>query len=224
MKEIYKKYLQEISLKTAIAILLFFISLFAFAMIADEVVLENEDWFDTLVFSYLKNYATPAVINFFRILTLLGSPVFLLPSYFIIVMVLLINRRWTDAIDTTVISLTSTGLMYSLKTFFGRKRPDLPLFETLHNYSFPSGHALSSFIFCSVLIWLTWKGNWSKKWKLLLSGLLLLLSILIGISRIVLRYHYASDVLAGFLLGFAWVLLSFWLLKTIHNKMQTTKT
>jgi membrane-associated phospholipid phosphatase len=115
-----------------------------------------------------------------------------------------------------VIGVSSTGLMFLLKSIFKRKRPDLPLFKELTNYSFPSGHALSSFIFCSILIWLTWKTGWGKGWKWLVSALLLLFSLSIGVSRIVLRYHYASDVLAGFCMGFAWALLSFLILKKLR--------
>ncbi|MER3470732.1 MAG: hypothetical protein C4330_05215 [Chitinophagaceae bacterium] len=51
--------------------------------------------------------------------------------------------------------------------------------------------------------------------------LLLFFSISIGISRIVLRYHYASDVLAGFALGYAWVLFSLWLLNKILKAQKT---
>jgi len=101
--------------------------------------------------------------------------------------------------------------MLGLKQFFHRHRPDLPLVKTLTNFSFPSGHALCSFIFCSVLIYLVDKGNLSLRWKWIFSVLLILLSIIIGISRIVLRYHYATDVLAGFCVGFAWVIFSLWL-------------
>jgi undecaprenyl-diphosphatase len=101
--------------------------------------------------------------------------------------------------------------MFGLKEYFHRKRPDLPVIRSLHNYSFPSGHALSSFIFCSVLIYLIWKGGMRNVWKWILSVLLILFSICIGISRIVLRYHYPTDVIAGFCLALAWVILSLWL-------------
>jgi undecaprenyl-diphosphatase len=110
--------------------------------------------------------------------------------------------------------------MFGLKELFHRKRPDLPLVRTLDNFSFPSGHALSSFIFCSVLVYLVWKGALKNTWKWILSALLILFSICIGISRIVLRYHYASDVIAGFCLAVAWVIFSLWL----ERKLTSRKT
>ena len=211
MKKEFKHTIRNISLRTLLFSFLFLASLAFFALLAHEVVGENEDWFDTKAFNLLKGYSTPAFIQFFKWLTFLGSIWFLLCAYCILITYLLIKRRKGDAINVAIIAITSTLLMFVLKAFFERNRPPLPLFKTLNNFSFPSGHALSSFIFCCVLIFLIRKTHWSKPWKYTAAISLLFLSLLIGISRIVLRYHYASDVVAGFCLGFAWVIFSFYL-------------
>jgi len=109
-------------------------------------------------------------------------------------------------------------LMFLLKDIYHRHRPDLPLLRELNGYSFPSGHATDSFIFCSILIYLIWKSKISATWKYILAAFLVLFSLSIGASRIILRYHYASDVLAGFALAFAWVIFSFWILGKIKRK------
>jgi undecaprenyl-diphosphatase len=218
MKEWIKKRMGEISVKALLTSLLFLAALFIFAFIADEVVLENEDLFDSRVFYFFKSHTGPQFTQVMKSITFFGSSYFLFPAYVVLIGWLLIKHQRQNAIDILIVVLSSTALMYGLKMFFHRKRPELPLFKTLTNFSFPSGHALSSFIFCSVLIFLTWKGNLSSKWKWLISAFLFLFSITIGISRIVLRYHYASDVLAGFCLGFAWVLLSLWLQRKITQK------
>jgi len=210
--------IKTLPLRVIVAAVIFFISLFVFAWLVHEIVSENEASFDGRAFRFFKAHSSPGMIQFFKNLTFFGSPYFLMPAYILIIIWLAIIKRKNDAIDIAIIAITGTILMDGLKLIIGRVRPDLPLFDALNNYSFPSGHALSSFIFCSVLIWLTWKGPWpSKPWKWTLSIILLLISFLIGISRIVLRYHYASDVLAGFCLGFAWVLLSLWLQKRLRR-------
>jgi membrane-associated phospholipid phosphatase len=219
MKNGNKLSLKKVSFKVLLFSFLFLCSIALFALLAHEVVGENEDWFDTRVFNFLKDRSSHATIIFFKYLTFLGSTYFLLSAYVVVVGYLFLKHRIADAIDIAIIGITSFALLQGLKVFFARHRPPLPLFDALSNYSFPSGHALSSFIFCSVLIRLVWKSHWNKKWKYLLSGLLILLAILIGISRIVLRYHYASDVVAGFCLGFAWVLFSFWLQGKIRKKL-----
>jgi undecaprenyl-diphosphatase len=69
----------------------------------------------------------------------------------------------------------------------------------LKNFSYPSGHATSGFIFYGLLVYLVWKTNIPKLYKWLTASILILLSLLIGFSRIYLRVHYASDVVAGLL-------------------------
>ena len=217
MKNQLKKEIGAISAKAVIASVFFLLAVLLFGFLADEVVLENEDLFDSRVFYFFKNHATPDFIRIMKITTFFGSSYFLFPAYILLISWLLLKHKRSEAIDILIIALSSTILMFGLKTYFHRHRPELPLFKALTNYSFPSGHALSSFIFCSVLIFLIHKGGLEKKWKWISSTLLILFSITIGISRIVLRYHYASDVLAGFCLGFAWVLFSLWIQKKINR-------
>jgi undecaprenyl-diphosphatase len=179
-------------------------------------VINKKDLFDTTVFSFLHSYTTPFIIKLMEVFTFFGSATFLFPAYVILVGFLLLKRQTRWAVDIAIIGVSSELLKLFLKNFFRRHRPGLPLIETLNSYSFPSGHALSSFIFFSILVYLLWKKNMKTAWKWIISILLILFSIFIGISRIVLRYHYASDVLAGFCIGYSWVILSLWLLNKIH--------
>ena len=198
MKKFIRGFIAEIELKTFLVSLLFIISIFVFGYIAHEIVGENETVFDEKAFHFFAGFNSPGFITINRILTFFGASYFSLSAYIILLTILFLSGRKTDGINIAIIAVTSTALMFGLKEFFHRKRPDLPLIRTLDNFSFPSGHALSSFIFCSVLVYLVWKGGLHIAWKWVLSVLLMLFSICIGISRIVLRYHYASDVIAGF--------------------------
>jgi undecaprenyl-diphosphatase len=79
--------------------------------------------------------------------------------------------------------------------------------------SFPSGHAFMSFSFFGLLIYIIYeemKNVWLK-WSLIFLICCLILSI--GLSRIYLRVHYASDVIAGLCMGFIWIVIS---LSIIH--------
>lgn len=198
--------------------LLFVAAIFLFGYIADEVVLEKEDLLDTKVFHFFTQFATPALINIAHTVTFFGSSYFFFPAYVLLIIYFLIRRKRAYALDIALVGISSTLLMMVLKNIFRRQRPDHPIFKALTNYSFPSGHALSSFIFYSVLIYIVWNGKLQRGWKWLLSVLLFLFAVCIGISRIVIRYHFASDVLAGMCLGFAWALFSLWLLKKIRRK------
>ncbi len=219
MKNKIKKLLGLISLELLVVVALFIGSLFIFALIAHEVVYENEDVFDQKTFSFLSSYSSDGFFNIMKFFTFFGSIQFLLPAYILLVLYYFIKKKFRYCIDITIISLSSTGLMFALKEFFHRHRPDLPLIKSIATtYSFPSGHALSSFIFCSTLIDLIWEGTLRPVWKWLFSILLLLFSFTIGISRIVLKMHYATDVIAGFCLGVVWVIISFRVVKKINFK------
>ena len=219
MKAIDKKIIKEVSLKTLLVSSLFFIAIFVFAFLAHEIVGEKEDMFDTKVFHFLKDHTTAPLVKLMDGLSFFGSHYFLIPAYILMVTFLFFRHRTPDAINITVIVLSSTALLFGLKTIYQRQRPEFPLLREFHNSSFPSGHALSSFIFCSILIYLIWKSDQPPVLKYILAGLLVIFSLSIGISRIVLRFHFASDVVAGFALGFAWVIFSFWALQKLSNRL-----
>jgi membrane-associated phospholipid phosphatase len=210
-KKLIKEVVSEIQIKTLLVSLFFLLSIFIFGYLAHEVVSRDETSFDNRTFAFFASYTTVSLVSVMKILTFFGSTYFFIPAYIILIIFLWFIHRRSDAINVAIVGVSSTLLMFVLKGVFRRQRPELPLLKELTNFSFPSGHALCSFIFCSVIIYLIDKGKLNIKLKWFFSILLILFSIAIGISRIVLRYHYATDVLAGFCLGFAWVIFSLWL-------------
>lgn len=208
-----KKYIAYISFSLTTAIILFLIAIAIFTIIAHEVVTEKEDWFDSRVFAFFNRYSTNLNIHLFRVVTFFGSGTFLFPAYAILLVWLFYKHRKSEAIDIAILAITSSLLLHGLKISFARHRPALPMLTDSNTYSFPSGHTLSAFVFLSVLAWELWHSDIAtiSKWGFTIFFVLLFLAI--GVSRIILRYHYASDVLAGFSLGLAYVLLFFWLRK-----------
>ena len=183
-----------------------------------EVLGEKEEQFDLRIFRFLKNITNDNLVGLARALSFFGSHYFLIPAYILIVAFLFLTKKRSDAIDVIIIAISSTALMFLIKAIYQRHRPNLPLLRELNGYSFPSGHALDSFIFCSILIFLVWQNKKLAAWKYILAAVLLLFALSIGASRVILRYHYATDVIAGFALAFAWVIFSFWILKKIKRK------
>lgn len=209
---------KKLSLKFLLTAGLFVMVLLLFALIIHEVTIEKESEFDTKVIHFFSPYSTEPFIRLMRFFTFLGSGKFLFPAYTLLIAYLLIRRQIIICLHIAIIALTSTALSHGAKLIFQRARPDLPLIESLKTYSFPSGHALSSFIFCSILAYLIWRSGIQMVWKWLLFIFLFLFSMTVGLSRIILKMHYPTDVLAGFCLGFIWVILSFSLLNRIQFK------
>ena len=110
----------------------------------------------------------------------------------------------------SVTMLATMGIMHLLKLIFGRPRPphEFLLGEPLQTYSFPSGHATMTMTLVGLLLILFYRSNLPHLAVWLLSAILLPLTFLVGFSRIYLGYHYASDVLAGFLIGLIAILIA----------------
>jgi membrane-associated phospholipid phosphatase len=212
------KMLELISLKVLVAAILFIASSFVFAIIVHEVLYENEKGFDTRVGAFFDSFSTERVVEIMKVFTFFGTVQFLIPAYTIIIASFLLKKKFRVAIDIAIVAIISSALMFALKAYFHRERPELPIIRSFSTYSFPSGHALCSFIFCSILIYLIDVSDVQKFWKWTLSIFLLLFSFIIGISRIILHMHYPTDVVAGFCLGIVFVILSFWILKKINYK------
>ncbi len=217
-KQTFPKLLSHIPLKILIAGLLFIMALILFSFITREVFFEHEEDLDLAVISIVHTHSSPLLIQVMTRFTFFGSSQFLLPAYIVMVGFFILKKNYRYAINISVMALSGELLMFSLKQLFHRRRPDLPLLEGLTTYSFPSGHALSAVIFCSIVSYLGAKANIQPVWKWILIILSLLLCITIGISRIILNVHYATDVIAGFSLGVMWVILVFYILTLFGRK------
>lgn len=93
-----------------------------------------------------------------------------------------------------------------LKLVFNRTRPYAPDL-LMKDFSFPSGHAFTALVLYGALLyggWIRWSASWSRGLLALATGLLV---GTIGWSRLVLRVHYPTDVLGGYLLGITWLAL-----------------
>lgn len=107
-----------------------------------------------------------------------------------------------------------------LKSIVKRARPvGIRLIE-IGGYSFPSGHSASSLAFYGFLMYLIYKKCKNKKLKIASIIGLGLLILSIGISRIYLGVHYASDVLGGFLLSGAYLAVYVIAISKIVNRQE----
>ena len=88
----------------------------------------------------------------------------------------------------------------------------------MSGFSFPSGHALISMVFYGLFIHMTWHEVKIKWLRYLLIVVLSILILLIAFSRVYLRVHYASDVIAGIAVGFIWLVLSLNIIQRIEKR------
>ncbi|GAA4336856.1 phosphatase PAP2 family protein [Flaviaesturariibacter amylovorans] len=203
-----KRYLGKLPLRLLALLLLLAGALLGFTYIAHTVLWAKEEAADNAVLAYMATHVVdPAWTPFMETVTHCASAGFLQVGYALLVGGLLLRKNWKRALEIGVAGLGGHLLNYVMKLSFQRVRPPHPLIGKLENFSFPSGHATSAFIFYGLLAYLLWKTELPKPLRVAGGVLLILFSLLIGFSRVYLRVHYPSDVLAGICIGFAWLLL-----------------
>ena len=198
-----------LSLLSASGVLLFFLWL------AEEVLEGDTHAFDEAVLLALRGSGNPAdplgprrlELTARDITSLGGYPVVILMTLCAIGFLMIAAKR--HAALLVLVSIGGGMLLSSgLKDLFERPRPDLvPHAVQVFTQSFPSGHATLSAVTYLTLGALLARLQPRRAVKVYLLTLAVLLTLLIGASRVYLGVHWPTDVLAGWCVGAAWALL-----------------
>jgi undecaprenyl-diphosphatase len=202
-----------------IALIIFMASLVTFIVIAFRVFALDKTGADQAAFSFAKTLVSDNTTSVMKFFTFFGSHYFLIPANIILAAIYLLRRKSRYTIKVAAIALTSLLIMLGLKLLFHRERPLIPLLEPARGLSFPSGHTFMSVCFYGLLMIIIWKEEKYHpvaKWILLILSLLFV--IMIGFSRIYLHVHYFTDVMAGFCIGFCWLLISSYIIDQIKPR------
>ncbi|QDP84586.1 phosphatase PAP2 family protein [Chryseobacterium sp. SNU WT5] len=208
MVRFIKDYYHNNSAKLLLSVLFFVLALVIFAVITNEIILEKEETIDFLVFEFFKKYliSDQLTCSMYAI-TQLSSVTLMKIAYPLLIGILVLFKFYRKALFTFVAGTGGLFIIYVMKMFFERPRPPYPILYREESFSFPSGHATFSFIFYGTLAYFMWLTDLPKIWKNIAMTFLVLLSLMIGFSRVYLHVHYASDVLGGFCLGYSWLFL-----------------
>ncbi len=183
-----------------------------------EEVLDKEAFgFDTTVLVKVHQWANPVLDRVMVSLTRLGDPEFVVVVIALSFGLLLWRRQRTEATVLTIACLGALVLNQGLKLFFAKPRPQLwtPLIPET-SFSFPSGHALGSLVLYGFLAYLlAIEFPKSSHWIYSFTGVLV---TAIGISRLYLGVHWVTDIVAGYAVGFLWLMVCITLLKLQTQK------
>lgn len=185
-------------------------TLWLFAEIVEEVLESEILLWDKLVYFTLQSYSSYGVDVLMYWLTAMGSGMSVVGLSVALLLWLVVFGNQRREIYLFLIA-NAGGLAFNLflKYLLQRPRPSINADIGAVGYSLPSGHAMGAMIFYGFMTYLiirSQRGLWTST---LLSAIMVLFILGIGISRIYLNAHYASDVLAGFVAG------SFWLVACI---------
>lgn len=179
-------------------------------------VLENEyvHW-DTAISHFVYSWRSPFLTEIMKFISFLGMDVVIVFST-IIVLILVLDKHKKEAFLFSFASIMGLVINLGLKLLIKRPRPEISPLVKEQTYSFPSSHAMNSFVFYAAIAYFIFHFTKNKKISLAVSSLSILLILLIGLSRIYLGVHYPSDVLAGFVAGFWWFTTVIVLEKTVE--------
>jgi undecaprenyl-diphosphatase len=206
------------------------LSLFAWAFveIADAVTEGDTHAFDRAILLALRdgaNLADPLgpswVEEVGRDITALGGNAILTFVTLATLLYLLMTGKAHAAI--LLAAAVGGGMLLStlLKLGFERPRPDLvPHAARVYTASFPSGHATLSAVTYLTLGALLARVQPNRRLKAFLLGLALILTVLVGASRVYLGVHWPSDVLAGWCVGAAWASLCWFVALQLQRRGQ----
>ena len=206
----------EVYIEFLIVLFFFMTAAGLFYMLIHFVIPEKENLIDSLSFNYVRPWITNTNTKLAIFVSYFGTGLFLLPAYIYIICLLAVRGRKTYAIFVFTVSVSGLLLGLVLKELFQRPRP-LHKMVGAGGYSFPSGHSLGGFIFCLLVIFLIWKLRTGRLNKYFLYFISAVFGILIGLSRVYLHVHYATDILGSFFVAAGWFALIYVLFILVYR-------
>lgn len=215
--------LAQIELGVLATLLLIVGGMWGFVEIADEVIEGETRTLDKKILLFLRSandLTDPIGPDWFeeimRDLTALGGTAILVILTLAVAGYLLMQHKQGRALFMVVSIVGGLLLSIALKYGFDRPRPDLvPHDSYVMTSSFPSGHSMLAAVTFLTLGGLLAEYTKKRRLKIYVLSLSVVLTLLVGFSRVYLGVHWPSDVLAGWTAGASWALLcwfaAFWL-------------
>lgn len=186
---------------------------------------------DGRIMNLMASLRDISAAKFLAFFSYFGNWEILLSFLFVAIIFLQFYKKQREALFFCAIYFVGLGSQSFLKLIFHRLRPDVGYsLISASGYSFPSGHALMSLLFYGFLGHLLYRSVFKNRWsKFLLIAVFFFIILLTGFSRIYLGVHWASDILAGWVLGIALLLIFITFLKeknkfSSYNKLEPILT
>jgi undecaprenyl-diphosphatase len=201
-------------------------TVWVFLEIADEVKAGETDAFDKAILRAFRNpndlsdpLGPRRVEEAVRDITALGSVTVLSLFSGVVAVFLLFTRRF----GAFLLLLSALGggflLNWTLKNYFARPRPEyVTQLHYVDSNSFPSGHSLLAAVVYLTLGALVSRLVAKRRHKVYVLSVALLLTVLVGVSRVYLGVHYPTDVLAGWSVGMLWAILCWLVARQLQHR------
>src|SRR6476659_6512729 len=163
---------------------------------------------DPPVWQWMIDHRSPALTTAAIVVTNVGSTIAMTIIAAATIVFLLVKRRYGDAVLVAVVAAGAGLLVRFGKATVGRQRPPVEYrLVTETNESFPSGHALASAAILGVVLVVLLPSIHSRAARIAVLAGVGLFVLSIGLSRLYLGVHWATDVIGGWVTGLAWLAL-----------------
>lgn len=159
--------------------------------------------FDNMVYNLIRSFECDFFDKYFVFITRFGDEIVI----FMVVVVLMLIFRNKDGWLLGILTINSALTNQLVKHIIRRPRPDVLKLVKQGGYSYPSGHTMIAIAVYGYLFYFVFKRVQNKYLKYPLCMILGLLILSVGISRIYVGVHYATDVIAGFIFSILQVIL-----------------
>ncbi len=189
------------------------LSVFTIGFIALALFAKNTTYFpiDLKITLFIQQIHNSIFYTLMQIVSYLGySPQSYVLTVIIFIILLALKFRW-EAVVALINAISTSIVNVLIKSFVHRMRPSSDLVHVLvhlNDFSFPSGHVMFYTAFFGFLLFLTYillKKHFKRS---LIMSFFAFLILTIGISRIYLGDHWASDVFGAYLFGTIWLVLT----------------
>ena len=161
--------------------------------------------FDRSSLLWIHQFANPQLDGVMLFITALGNPPMVITVFTATIIWLGIKRRSADVVRFAAVCVGGVLINQVMKLFFAKPRPELwTRLISEYSFSFPSGHAVGSMVIYGFITYIFAKELVQYRNYIYFVASMLILAI--GFSRLYLGVHYPTDIIAGYGIGFLWLM------------------
>lgn len=178
-----------------------FVTLIAFAILFLNLTNEKMIEFDANIADLLAGN------QFLQVFRIFGEQIIIIIAALILILFLGFYKRNYRGMLVVLFSVGGGNLLNKLlKAWVQRERPDFP--NQVDSFSFPSGNAMVGLLYLFTFAYFLTESVSSKITRYIIWLGAIVLTILVGLSRVAATAHYASDVLAGWMIGYSFFIIA----------------
>jgi len=162
--------------------------------------------FDLAIVRGFQNIRTANLTFIVELITGLCSRPQIVIIVILVTLFLLIKKHYQYALFFAIVNVGGAVSNRVLKEWFIRERPNIDPYRLLESYSFPSGHATRAMVLFGIILFIVYR--LFPRYKKSVTFLSITMILLIGLSRPYLGVHYVTDIIAGYLAGGIWLIIS----------------